>query len=236
MKKNKVLLQRIWSSKVKKIVLFSVTSALLLSACAQADKESASVSASDRKIAEELNLPQSKAEQKECHLCGDNGLELLSYYEKKNAIVVLCLNTWHVSDTRLYDDNGRLANDKGSTSMNMTSHGDGYGSNSITMDSSRHNCDIQLWYDEKSVLDVNTLAEQLCQSCLDKVAGAVFDWGYSEDIVYHCDVIVDCKSGEIYGVAPPISGFYIKDWWVHIDRSDDDSHDNIYMIYNPKDR
>lgn len=183
----------------------------------------------------EKELPTSTITSEECYLCGSNQHGLWKYYEKQSSIIVLCLNTWSIGETRLfeYNDEGNIVDSSEHMTMTMDSHGEGECRWSFNSDPNRHTCDIELSYDEKSVLDPETLASQLCQACLDKVYDAIYDWDFEKDEKHYCDVLVDMATSEIYPISTNIVCYYIGDFWVHIDHDEDQMKDNVYIIYNP---
>ncbi len=182
----------------------------------------------------ELEIPLSNICQEDCFLCGADNSEILNQYRQSQAIVVLCLNSWSISNTWLYeyDDSGNRVEEPGYTSYRFHSHG-GEGSNwRFYADPGRHVCEMTIYYGEDSWLNWDILADWLCQDCLDKVVGAVCGLG-TDGKAPRCDVLVDMGSGEIYPVSTGSPVYYIGDMWVHVDHVKEDV-DKVYLVCNPK--
>lgn len=181
-------------------------------------------------------LPVSSCSQEKCYLCGSNRPDILDFYDSPETVVVLCLNTWNVGDTRLYelDDYGNPVSDVGHTTMSHDSHGEGNCRWSFFSDPERHTCDLAISYGDGAELNPETLSGQLCQDCLDRIYDTVFSWGYDEEEVYHCDILMDVSENEFYSLSPNMVGYYINDYWVHIEHDKENGEDSVYLIYNPK--
>jgi hypothetical protein len=177
----------------------------------------------------------STTDKENCYLCGSNRPSILDYYKKTNSIVLLCLNTWSVGDTRLYeyDDNGNLAENPKHSGTLIDSHGENECSWMVSYNPTRHNATVTLSYGENSVINPETLAGQLCQDCLDKVSDALF-WDYKDnDWTYHCDIFMDTETDELYGISSRTVSCYLDDFWLHIDHDRDNNTDTAYLVYNP---
>lgn len=183
-------------------------------------------------VTNEYDFPLSRTEK--CIMC-----ELTGSFVPENeddTIKIMCLNTWAVGDLRLfeYDELGNDIGYSGAKIMTSDSHGEGECRWTFWSNTGRHTCDITITYGEESILDPHELAMQLCQECLDQIVDTVFDNETTQNKIYHCDVLWDLSTNEIHPISPDVTGYYIQDFWVHIDHHDEYDIDSVYIVYNPE--
>lgn len=112
---------------------------------------------------------KSKLINKECYLCGSSDRSLMDYYRKFDTVGVISLNDWYVLDLKLksYDEEGNEIKGDGNSSTTYGNTGEisymSQGSPSEGMAS----IDITLPEDYK--LSTDTIQDNLCQKCLNKI-------------------------------------------------------------------
>ena len=158
------------------------------------------------------------------------------YYKKSRCIALVCLNTWNIADTNVYeyDDNGKIVEEANGFSTNINTHGENECSWMVTGDPVRHTATATLTYGDNSVLDPERLSAQLCQDCFKKVADALWPIGYENDWTYHCDVFMNMETEDIYPISSPIIKCGIDDFWLHIDHEQENSRDIAYLVFLPE--
>lgn len=171
-----------------------------------------------------------------CFLCGSNRPGIFDYYKKTGSIALVCLNTWNIADTNVYeyDDNGKIVDEPNGFSTNINTHGENECSWMVAGDPVRHTATATLTYGDNSVLDPERLSAQLCQDCLKKVADALWPTGYENDWTYHCDVLMNMETEDIYPISSPIIKCAIDNFWLHIDHEQENNRDIAYLVYNPQ--
>ena len=178
----------------------------------------------------------STIDKENCFLCGSNRPGIFDYYKKSVCIALVCLNTWNIADTNVYeyDDNGKIVEEPNDFSTNINTHGENECSWMVAGDPVRHTATATLTYGDNSVLDPERLSAQLCQNCLKKVADALWPTGYENDWTYHCDVLMNMETEDIYPISSPIIKCGIDDFWLHIDHEQENNRDIAYLVYNPQ--
>ena len=178
----------------------------------------------------------STIDKENCFLCGSNRPGIFDYYKKSGCIALVCLNTWNITDTNVYeyDDNGKIVEEPNGFSTNINTHGENECSWMVAGDPVRHTATATLTYGDNSVLDPERLSAQLCQDCLKKVADALWPTGYENDWTYHCDVFMNMETEDIYPISSPIIKCGIDDFWLHIDHEQENNRDIAYLVYNPQ--
>lgn len=178
----------------------------------------------------------STIDKENCFLCGSNRPGIFDYYKKSECIALVCLNTWNIADTNVYeyDDNGKIVEEPNGFSTNINTHGENECSWMVAGDPVRHTATATLTYGDNSVLDRERLSTQLCQDCLKKVTDAVWPTGYEDDWTYHCDVFMNMETEDIYPISSPIIKCGIDDFWLHIDHEQENNRDIAYLVYNPQ--
>lgn len=178
----------------------------------------------------------SMIDKENCYLCGSNRPGIFDYYKKSGCIALVCLNTWNIADTNVYeyDDNGKIVEEPNSFSTNINTHGENECSWMVEGDPVRHTATATLTYGDSSVLDPERLSAQLCQDCLKKVADALWSTGYENDWTYHCDVLMNMETEGIYPISSTITRGNIGDFWLHIDHEQENNRDIAYLVYNPQ--
>lgn len=177
----------------------------------------------------------STIDKENCFLCGSNRPGIFDYYKKSGCIVLVCLNTWNIADTNVYeyDDNGKIVEEPNGFSTNINTHGENECSWMVAGDPVRHTATATLTYGDNSGLDPERLSAQLCQNCLKKVADALWTTGYENDWTYHCDVFMNMETEDIYPISSTITRGNIGAFWLHIDHEQENNRDIAYLVYNP---
>ena len=178
----------------------------------------------------------STTDKENCFLCGSNRAGIFDYYKKEGCVALICLNTWNIADTNVYeyDDNGKIVEEPNGFSTNINTHGENECSWMVAGNPVRHTATATLTYGDNSVLDPERLSAQLCQDCFKKVADALWPTGYENDWTYHCDVLMNMETEDIYPISSTITRGSIGDFWLHIDHELEKNRDIVYLVYNPQ--
>ena len=178
----------------------------------------------------------STIDKENCFLCGSNRPGIFDYNKKRGCFALVGLNKWNIADTNVYeyDDNGKIVEEPNDFSTNINTHGENECSWMVAGDPVRHTATATLTYGDNSVLDPERLSAQLCQNCLKKVADALWPTGYENDWTYHCDVLMNMETEDIYPISSPIIKCGIDDFWLHIDHEQENNRDIAYLVYNPQ--
>ena len=125
----------------------------------------------------------SMTDKDNCFLCGSNRPGIFDYYKKDGCIALVCLNTWNIADTNVYeyDDRGRIEEEPSGFSTNINTHGANECSWMVASDPIRHTATVTLTYGDNSILDPERVSAQLCQECFKKVADALWPTGFEKD-------------------------------------------------------
>ena len=185
-----------------------------------------------------FQLPDVKSEtsQEKCCICGNNERSLMAYYRKSGMLGLVCLNTMEIStlDTRVYSDDGTEIINDGGLSIMSSSHGEEECSFQINRMPKRGIFEAKVNYGEKSTLDFEVITKNLCQDCLDKVFSMYqgeMEWSDSKGRFPEV-CIVDFQTNELYTLGKSHTGYWIRDYWMHIDHNDGSS--SIMAIYAPE--
>lgn len=179
----------------------------------------------------------SKVSSEECCICGNNNRSMMDYYRKSKMIGLVCLNTMSISslDTRPYSNDGREVLEE-NVGYIHTSHGEGECSFAISGMPSRGILEAKVNYGEQSVVDFEKVKEFLCQKCIDKVIDL-----YEEEMSrgdskgrFPEVCLVDFATNQLYTLGQHSLGYWIRDFWVHIDHQEEGS--DIMVIYAPENK
>lgn len=218
----------------KKGILGAIVIALLCMGCVH------KLNAVTTKTGNNFQLSDVKSEisQEKCCICGNNERSLMPYYRKSGMLGLVCLNTMEISslDTRIYSDDGtKIIGDSG-LSITSSSHGEEECSFRINGMPNHGIFEGKVNYGKKSTPNFEVIKKYLCQNCLDKVLSMYQDemeWSDSKGRFPEV-CIVDFQTNELYTLGKSHTGYWIRDYWIHIDHDDDSS--SIMAIYAPEDK
>lgn len=214
----------------KKIIILLLMVVMLLPGCKKA--EGAIAEEKDQSVSY-----TSEVSEEECRICGSNNRSLMDYYRKSGMIGLVCLNTMDISslDTRMYSNDGTTVIDEGSGTL-TTSHGTNECSFKISGMPNRGIMQAEVSYGENASVDFTKVKTFLCQKCLDKVAEMYEDemqWGDGTGRFPEV-CLVDFATNELYPLGKHSLGYFVRDFWVHIDHTEDMS--SIMVIYASEDK
>lgn len=166
----------------------------------------------------------------ECYLCGSSDASMMDYYKKFDTIGIIGLNQWEVIDLRLkeYDSEGNYIEKEGTTSCQSSSQGV---ETDIDATPSRGMASATV----KSIdgmFDESTVREYLCQNCLDKVVATLERETVNGEKEFLPFCIVDFKTLELYPVQKAGQSYFVRDYWVQIESSNDTA--DIEVFYLPE--
>ena len=199
---------------------------------------------SEQKVKDEtdLNLSlQSSIRKEKCFICGTPAGGLLDYYYKFDSIGIIHWADMSVTDTRIreYDDYGNEKIDSGHMSTMVNSFGEDYGSIIVYSQPDRCIAEPNIHLGEEDTIDCETLKDQLCQYCLDKVCKFYEDQVNSDNDEYlestgYC--LIDFKTKELYTLSNPYRGYSIRDYMVRYDyreQGDGEKYIDLLIFYAP---
>lgn len=206
------------------ILLYSIL-VLLLSGCSSQPGEVIAA------VKEEY--PSSKISSTDCYLCGpDRPFDFIE--RPHDTIMILCLNTWDLGDTKMYeyDEQGNDSNYSGASILRYSDHEADECKWAFSSNTGYHTCELRIQYGETSYLDPETLATQLCHDCLEEVYDQAMDI-YDPDSIAYCDVLYDTATGNIYPISQVTSPYHIGNYWIHVEHDTEHVTDNVYIVHNP---
>lgn len=210
-----------------RMICVLMVSALLMSGCVKAENENKQEK--EYKIEYVSNVPE-----EECYICGENDKSLMDYYRKSGMIGLVCLNTMNISnlDTRLYSDDGTEILENNSNTM-MTSHGENECSFYISGMPDRGIFEAEIYYGTDEI-NFEKIQQTVCQNCLNKIMDMyVEEMEWSDGSGRFPEVcLIDFATNELYTLGEHHLGYWIRDFWVHIDHEEDES--NVMVIYAPE--
>lgn len=222
---------------MKKIVvlLMILVTVLAIAACKVSGVETERQDATAEYAIEVVSALKGKDD---CCICGNNDRSMMDYYRKSNMIGIVCLNTMDISnlDTREYSDDGSTVLEPKSAGNSVYNVYDGDVSVNINSKSNRGIFEAEISYGDNSKLDFDKVKEFLCQDCLDKVVALYeesMDWTDGEGRFPQI-CLIDFATNELYSLSSHQSGYYIRDFWVHIDHETE--ADRVMVIYAPEDK
>lgn len=175
---------------------------------------------------------ESKLQDKNsCYLCGTAPESLMGYYRQFDTIGIIGLNEWYVLDLRIqeYDENGKSADASSGTSYSSVNTG---GINySVNATPSRGMTHATLSSNADPFIHT-TVQNHLCQPCLDKVTNTLnghFEKG-KEYYLPFC--LVDFSTLELYPMQKTNIAYFVKDYWVELNHTDDHIEVKAYYLPN----
>ena len=148
--------------------------------------------------------------QDNCYLCGNNDMSLINYYHKKGEIGIIYLSNWYVTDFRLKPQDDIQTSGVSSVRTNM----DGI---SISTDAipSRGIVSTIVDFTEGEHIDFEMLKDNLCQSCLNKIADVLKynKWKVEcKEPIPLC--LIDFQTLDLYSLQYVSSKYSIRDYWI----------------------
>lgn len=218
------------------LLLFLVT---VLTDCSAAAQQTAGAKTQESEYALIL---ESTVDEKDCLVCGDPPGGLLDYYSKFDSIGIIYWPDLTVIDTgvRAYDENGNEVLDGGSANTRISSFGESNGSIVCNPWPKRGISEAKIYLGDAGGLDCESLKEQLCQSCLDKVCEFYADRVNSVDEAYLATTrcaLIDFATGELCALSNPYRGYSIRDYIVRYDfeeQGDAERYIDLMVVYAPE--
>lgn len=228
----------------RRIAYFVFICCCLNSGCGRARSETTGEKAENKMMQEEYHVEvTSVVRPEDCYICGNREESLMPYYAKRDSIGILYWNEMDMidSDVRAYDDDGNELFGQNSSGMSICSFGDGCGSISVDGTPNRGFTRIKVYYEEKDELDFAAVRKMVCQQCLDKAAEFYEDQknaGEDSRIATTGYCLVDFMTGELYTLSAPYRGYFIRDYYVTYDITEDpEGKENcirILILYAPE--
>ena len=147
-----------------------------------------------------------------CWLCGNNERSLMDFYRKTNDMGVIDFNTLNVYPIEISADNSHT-----DLRVNVS------GKNQCVFDisNSRRVTNIQVTFRD-SKLDVENLKNNLCTKCLNQAAEIFTVSGQVNEVEEPTDIcLIDFKTGKLYSLQKRYLSYYVNDYYVLLQHSDD---------------
>lgn len=154
----------------------------------------------------------------QCYLCGNSNKSLMGYYRKIDTIGLISLNDWYVLDFPLKNYDGEGNELVGEDTNNMTSGNTGDIMYSCDGTASRGMAEIEVTLPEDYKLNTETLTQNLCQVCLDKVTASLKYWkkeNEKKEAIPLC--LVDFDTLEIYSLQGTYPAYFVRDYWIEME-------------------
>ena len=138
-----------------------------------------------------------------------------------------------------YDDDGNEKIDSGHMSTMVNSFGEDYGSIMTHSQPDRCIAEPNIHLGEKDTIDCETLKDQLCQDCLDKVCEFYEDQVNSDNDEYLESTgysLIDFTTRELYTLSDPYRGYSIRDYMIRYDyreQGDGEKYIDLLIFYAP---
>ena len=189
----------------------------------------------DQVLTERKVLPEIQSELADpegCYLCGTAPESLMGYFRQFDDLGVICVNQWYVLDMGILGQDMPDA-EKNGTRTAMTGTGEGGDFFSSTQTPSRGISTVEVRYGEDSILDVEKAKTILCQKCLDKLLSAMETYGPEGEEPKPRDLcLVDFQTLELYSLQEQYASYYIRDYYVRLDQTDDGME--VEAVYAPE--
>ena len=183
----------------------------------------------DKKICTEYGHISSELDNlKECYLCGSSDASMMDYYRKFDTIGIIGLNQWEIIDLRLkeYDSEGNYVEKEGTTSCQSSMQGV---ESDIDATPSRGMARATIKTSDGMFCET-IVRKHLCQNCLDKVVSTLereTENGAKEFLPF---CVVDFKTLELYPVQKTEHSYFVRDYWVQIESSNDSADIEVYYL------
>lgn len=167
-----------------------------------------------------------------CYLCGTAKESLMGYFRQFDDLGIISVNQWYVLDFGIlpHEEDGA---DTSGTRTAMTGTGEGGDFFSSTQTPSRGISTVKVSYGEDSILDVEKAKTILCQKCLDKLLAVMETYGPEGEEPKPRDLcLVDFQTLELYSLQEQYASYYIRDYYVRLDQTDDGME--VEAVYAPE--
>lgn len=159
-----------------------------------------------------------------CYLCGLNNESLMGVFQGSDDIGIISLLDWYIVELRLdsYKDS------KGSQITYTNTGGTFYSTGGSP---SRGMANAEIMLPDTYKLDMNFLAEHLCQKCLDKITESLrySKWEYEEKkVIPLC--IVDFQTLEIYSLQDYYAGCMVRDYWINMEYEENEIRVEAFYV------
>lgn len=166
--------------------------------------------------------------KEECCLCGSNSRSLMGMYRGKDGLGIISLNNWYVLDMGVGKDADETMS--GQNSSRITATGEGGCIFHVDQNHARRISEVRIEYDEENYSDVDKVRGYLCQTCLDKLIDVIDGYEDSECPIGLC--MIDFQTQELYSLQNQYVTYYIRDYYVRLDRTVDGME--IEVVYAPE--
>lgn len=178
------------------------------------------------------HLTSKLANKDDCFICGNPEMSLMPYYRKYDSIGIISFNDNYVVDLEMevYDDMKVEGEENMSTSIRSTSLDNiKY---TVSSTPSRGKADMEITLIDNPRLDTNKLEKMLCSDCLPRVA-EVLEHSYKKgeekkETIPLC--LIDFDTLEVYSMQGFYTGYYVRDYWVEFDFSDEKIKLDAYYL------
>lgn len=164
-------------------------------------------------VTKEIELGESNLEdESSCWLCGNNERSLMGYYRKTSDLGVIDFNTLNTYPIENSSDNSHS-----DFRVNVS------GENQCVFDisNSRRVTNVQVTF-RQSKLDVENLKNNLCTKCLKQVKEVFTVSGQVTELEEPVDIcLIDFKTGKLYSLQKWYLSYYVNDYYVLLQHSDD---------------
>ena len=169
-------------------------------------------------------------DQGNCYLCGSSDYSLVDVFRKSGRIGVILLNDWYVLEFHIKSrDESVPSAEEGYRTFTSGNTGE------ITYSSegsySGQMASIEVTLPEDFRLKTDVMENNLCQSCLDKVAESLDfrKWKYEKkEAIPLC--LVDFETLEIYSLQDWHVGCLIRDYWAEMEHEGNKVSVDVYDV------
>ena len=149
---------------------------------------------------------------------------LMGVFQGSDDIGIISLLDWYIVELRLdsYKDS------KGSQITYTNTGGTFYSTGGSP---SRGMANAEIMLPDTYKLDMNFLAEHLCQKCLDKITESLrySKWEYEEKkVIPLC--IVDFQTLEIYSLQDYHAGCMVRDYWINMEHEENEIRVEAFYV------
>lgn len=156
-----------------------------------------------------------------CYLCGTNKRSLMGHYRG-------------IDDLGIRNSKDKAERDRRQNGSSTSRFGTGEGGDffQVSQDFSRGLVEVTIDYGEDSIFDADSVKDNLCQKCLDKLLGVMDSYCSLSEAEQARDLcLIDFQTMELYALQEYNRSYYIRDYYVWINM--DDNEAEVRAFYMP---
>lgn len=158
----------------------------------------------------------------------------MGHYQGTDDLGGICVNQWYILalGIRSFEDKAEWDRKQNGSRTSRFGTGEGGDFFQVSQDFSRGIVEVTIDYGEDSIFDADSVKDDLCQKCLDKLLDVMGSYGSLSEAEQARDLcLIDFQTMELYALQEHNRSYFICDYYVWIDMEDNEAE--VRAFYMP---